>query len=216
MRLVLLGPPGVGKGTQADLIACEFEIRHYSTGDIFREILKGSSLLSKKLAKYLDVGELVPDDIVFETVKKTLSTYESSVNGWVLDGFPRNRNQAEMLDNLLNGNNHKLNFAIYLSADRDILVERLSDRIVCYNCGAIYNLRMNTTKTGDICEKCGGKLIQRKDDERETILKRIKIFENEFSPLRQYYIDRGIFLKIDGEGDEKDVSNRIKERLISG
>lgn len=216
MRLVLLGPPGVGKGTQADLIAHEFEIRHYSTGDIFREILKGSSLLSKKLAKYLDVGELVPDDIVFETVKETLSTYESSVNGWVLDGFPRNRNQAEMLDNLLNGNNHKLNFAIYLSADRDILVERLSNRIVCYNCGAIYNLRMNTTKTEDICEKCGGKLIQRKDDERETILKRIKIFENEFAPLRQYYIDRGIFLKISGEGEEKDVSNRIKEGLKSG
>lgn len=216
MRLVLLGPPGVGKGTQADLIAREFEIRHYSTGDIFREILKGSSLLSKKLAKYLDVGELVPDDIVFETVKETLSTYESSVNGWVLDGFPRNRNQAEMLDNLLNDNNHKLNFAIYLSADRDILVERLSNRIVCYNCGAIYNLRMNTTKTEDICEKCGGKLIQRKDDERETILKRIKIFENEFAPLRQYYIDRGIFLKIGGEGEEKDVSNRIKERLKSG
>lgn len=216
MRLVLLGPPGVGKGTQADLIAREFEIRHYSTGDIFREILKGSSLLSKKLAKYLDVGELVPDDIVFETVKETLSTYESSVNGWVLDGFPRNRNQAEMLDNLLNDNNHKLNFAIYLSADRDILVERLSNRIVCYNCGAIYNLRMNTTKTEDICEKCGGKLIQRKDDERETILKRIKIFENEFAPLCQYYIDRGIFLKIGGEGEEKDVSNRIKERLKSG
>ncbi len=216
MRLVMLGPPGVGKGTQATLIAHEFDIQHYSTGDIFREILKGSSNLSRELAKYLDAGNLVPDDIVFETIRKTLSEDGAGVNGWVLDGFPRNRKQAEMLDGLLLNENCKLDSAIYLAATRDVLVDRLSSRKVCSNCGAVYNLQMNRPKNNDICDKCGGKLIQRKDDEKETILKRIFIFESEFASLRQYYKDRGILLEVNGNGDTNDVFKQIREGLKSG
>jgi len=216
MRLVLLGPPGVGKGTQADLIAHEFDILHYSTGDIFREILKGSSELSGKLAKYIDKGELVPDDIVSETIRRTLSNDGTKSKGWVLDGFPRNLVQAKMLDDLLCNVNQKLDFAIYLRAHRDILVDRLASRRVCSKCGIIYSLQINPPKENSICDECGGELIQRKDDERDTILKRILIFENEFAPIRHYYKDEEILIEVNGIGNVNDVFNHILENLKSG
>lgn len=216
MRLVLLGLPGVGKGTQASLIARESNTPHYSTGDIFREILKSSSLLSRKVAKYVNEGELVPDDIVFEMVKKFIAGDEVNANGWVLDGFPRNKRQAEMLDDLLEEESHRLNFAIHLTVSRDILVNRLYGRRVCSNCGAIYNLSMNPTQKEGICDKCGGMLERRKDDSKETILKRISIFESEFLPLRKYYQDQGILIEVNGESRVQDVFNQIKERLEIG
>ncbi len=216
MRLVFLGPPGVGKGTQAEFVAKELKIPHYSTGDIFRKILKDSSSLSKELAKFVNTGELVPDDIVFETLKETLFTSKANNNGWVLDGYPRNKAQAEMLDNLLANNNEKIDYAIYLSADREILAQRLSSRRVCSECGTIYNLAMNPPKREGICDKCRGKLIQRKDDKIETVLKRIFIFEKEFSPLKEYYESRGILLVINGEGTTKEVFNQIKKGLNLG
>lgn len=216
MRLVLLGPPGVGKGTQADLIANEFNIKHYSTGDIFREILSELSDLSKKLTKYVNTGELVPDKIVFATIKKTLSSDGANRKGWILDGFPRNLVQAEMLDDLLLDENKKLNFAVYLYADKNILIDRLSKRRVCSICGTIYSLQTNPPKVEGICDKCGGKLIERKDDKKETILKRILIFEDEFNPIREYYINEGILIEVDGAGKVKDVFKRIIEELKGG
>jgi adenylate kinase len=216
MRLVLLGPPGVGKGTQADLIAKEFKIKHYSTGDIFREILNGSSKLSRKLEKYVNTGELVPDEIVIQTIKKVLWRDGINRKGWILDGFPRNLIQAEMLDDLLSEENKKLNFAVYLYADKNILIDRLSKRRVCSVCGIIYSLQTNPPKRNGICDKCGGKLIQRKDDKKETILKRILIFEDEFNPIREYYINKGILIEVNGEGKVKDVFNQTIEKLKNG
>jgi adenylate kinase len=216
MRLVLLGPPGVGKGTQADLIANEFNIKHYSTGDIFREILNESSKLSRKLEKYVNTGELVPDEIVIQTIKKALWSDGINRKGWILDGFPRNLVQAEMLDDLLSEENKKLNFAVYLYADKNILIDRLTKRRVCSVCGTVYSLETNPPQKKGICDKCGGKLIERKDDKKDTILKRILIFEDEFKPIREYYIKEGILIEVNGAGKVKDVFSQIIEELKGG
>ena len=215
MKLVFLGPPGVGKGTHADLLAKNLKITHYSTGDIFREILKDSSALSNKLKKYVNSGELVPDEIVFETVKEVLSN-EDSEKGWLLDGYPRNKHQAELLDNFLISRNEELDYAVYLYASPEVLIERLTNRRVCSGCGAIYNLVNNLPEKKGVCDKCGGVLIQREDDKSETIKKRISIFEKEFEPLKEYYENAGILVKISAEGNLERISGRIKEGLKVG
>jgi adenylate kinase len=215
MRLVFLGPPGVGKGTHANILAKNLKIKHYSTGDIFREILKESSSLSKKLGKYVNSGELVPDEIVFETVKKVLSN-ERNEKGWLLDGYPRNINQAELLDGFLVSKGEELDFAVYLYASSEVLIKRLTNRRVCSKCNAIYNLVNNLPQKEGVCDRCGGALIQREDDKEETIKKRISIFEKEFQPLEEYYEKEGILLKISAEGDLEDIADRIKEGLEVG
>lgn len=214
MKIVLIGPPGVGKGTQAILIAEEFGMEHFSTGDIFREILKGSSELSLKLERYVNKGELVPDDIVFETVKETISKDEST--GWVLDGYPRNKDQAELLDSFLKSENGSLDYAICLKSNKDVLIERLSSRRVCSNCGAIYNLQMNPPKEKNTCDECGETLIQRKDDVRETVEKRILIFLREFTPLYKYYCDQGIIREVNSDDSVGEVFGRVKDILSNG
>jgi adenylate kinase len=215
MRLVFLGPPGVGKGTHAELLAKSLKVTHYSTGDIFREILKESSALSEKLEKYVNSGKLVPDEIVFETVKEVLS-HETGEKGWLLDGYPRNKHQAELLDDFLKSRGEELDYAVYLYAAPDVLVNRLTNRRVCSNCNAIYNLVNNLPKKEGVCDKCGGVLIQREDDKSETIKKRISIFEREFEPLKEYYDDAGILVKISAEGGLERIAGRIKEGLKIG
>jgi len=215
IRLVFLGPPGVGKGTHADLLAKNLKITHYSTGDIFREILKESSPLSEKLEKYVNSGKLVPDDIVFETVKEVLSN-ERNEKGWLLDGYPRNKNQAELLDDFLRGRDEELDYAVYLYAATEVLVDRLTNRRVCSDCGAIYNLVNNQPEQEGVCDKCGGVLIQREDDKIETIKKRISIFEREFEPLKEYYDNAGILLKVSAEGNLERIAGKIKEGLKIG
>ena len=215
MRLVFLGPPGVGKGTHAELLAKSLKVTHYSTGDIFREILKESSALSEKLEKYVNSGKLVPDEIVFETVKEVLS-HETGEKGWLLDGYPRNKHQAELLDDFLKSRGEELDYAVYLYAAPDVLVNRLTNRRVCSNCNAIYNLVNNLPKKEGVCDKCGGVLIQREDDKSETIKKRISIFEREFEPLKEYYDDAGILVKISAEGNLERISGRIKDGLKVG
>jgi adenylate kinase len=215
MRLVFLGPPGVGKGTHADILAGNLKVKHYSTGDIFREILKESSALGKKLEKYINSGELVPDEIVFETVKEVLS-HEASEKGWLLDGYPRNKNQAELLDDFLRGRNEELDYAVYLYASPEVLIKRLTNRRVCPNCNAIYNLVNNPPKQDGICNRCGVVLIQREDDTRETIERRISIFQKEFESLEEYYDNAGILLKISAEGDFKVIAERIMDGLKVG
>jgi adenylate kinase len=216
MRLVFLGPPGVGKGTQAELLASELEIPRYSTGDIFRDILKKSSELSKELEKYVNSGGLVPDEMVFKTVKEVLSNGRNK-NGWLLDGYPRNRNQAEVLDDFLQSRGEELDYAVYLYASSRTLVNRLSGRRVCSTCGSIFNLTNNPPKREGFCDKCGGKLIQRKDDKEMTIKKRISIFEKEFKPLEEYYEDAGILLRVSAEGtSSEEIADRIKEGLKIG
>lgn len=215
MKLVFLGPPGVGKGTHADILAKDLHLTHYSTGDIFREILKESSPLSEKLEGYINSGELVPDEIVFETVQEVLSNCKNE-NGWLLDGYPRNKNQAELLDDYLKNNDMKLDWAVYLDADSEVLIKRLVNRRVCSNCGAIYNLVNSPPEKNGICDKCGAELIQREDDNSETIKRRISIFEEEFKPLKEYYKDKGILVKVLAEGKLGNITDRIKKEIKSG
>ena len=215
MTLVFLGPPGVGKGTHADILAKDLKITHYSTGDIFREILKSSSPLGEKLDKYVNSGELVPDEIVFETVQEVLSNSESE-NGWLLDGYPRSKNQAQLLDDYLEANGKKLNRAAYFYAPNEVLIKRLTNRRVCPDCGAIYNLVNSPPEIDNICDKCGENLVQRGDDNRETIKRRISIFEKEFKPLKEYYENKGILVKVLAEGNLENIANNIKEGLQIG
>lgn len=213
MKVVFLGPPGAGKGTQAKKLSEKCGIPHHSTGDIFRDILKESSPLSRELAGYVNEGELVPDEIVFKTVKKTL---DSNRDGWVLDGYPRNRNQAKMLDNFLNGRDENLTDAVYLEVPREVIINRLSNRRVCSECGEIYNLSQNPPENEGVCDKCGGELVQREDDKPKTVRKRLKIFSSKIKPLKEYYREKGVLEKINGDGDVGEVFERIKEELNIG
>lgn len=215
MKLVFLGPPGVGKGTQADLLASDLNVPHYSTGDIFRKILKKSSPLSDKLEKYVHSGKLVPDEVVFETVKKVLRNGTNG-NGWLLDGFPRNKSQAELLDDFLEKRDEELDYAVYLYAEPETLITRLSNRRVCSNCGAIYNLLNNPPEREGVCDKCGGKLIQREDDKIPTIKKRISIFKRDVGPLKDYYENSGVLMEISAESGLEKTAQKIKERLKVG
>jgi len=215
MKLVFLGPPGVGKGTHADLIVNDLGIPRYSTGDIFREILKDSSPLSEKLENYVNSGALVPDEIVFETVEGVLSNGRNE-NGWLLDGYPRNKNQAELLDDFLRSRDEKLDCAIYLYAPVEVLVNRLTNRRVCPNCKAIYNLVNSPPEKEGVCDKCGEILMRREDDNGETIKRRISIFRKEFKTLEEYYENAGILLKILAEGNLEDITDRIREGLKIG
>jgi len=212
MRLVFLGPPGVGKGTHATIIADEMGVSYYSTGDIFRDILKEKSSLSEELEEYVNVGDLVPDEIVFEIVREILSR-EVNERGWVLDGYPRNKNQAELLDDFLRDRGEKLDYAVYLYADPEVLVNRLTNRRVCPHCKAIYNLINSPPEREGVCDVCGEKLIQREDDQIDVIKKRIDIFEKEVGSLKEYYESTGALLPISGEGELKEVANRIENEL---
>jgi len=215
MKLVFLGPPGVGKGTHADIIVNDLGIPRYSTGDIFREILKDSSPLGEKLENYVNSGALVPDEIVFETVEGVLSNGRNR-NGWLLDGYPRNKNQAELLDDFLKRKDEKLDCAIYLYAPVEVLVNRLTNRRVCPNCKAIYNLVNSPPEKEGVCDKCGEVLMRREDDNSETIKRRISIFQKDFKPLEEYYENAGILLKVSAEGDLEDITDRIREGLKIG
>lgn len=210
----MIGPPGVGKGTQATKIADEFDVTHYSTGDIFREVLRDSSGLAKKLERYINKGELVPDGIVFKVVKEVI--FQNRTEDWVLDGYPRNVNQAEMLGKLLDERGQHLDHALYIFANENVLIKRLSRRRVCPDCGAIYNMEMNPPEVDEICDKCGASLIQREDDKPETVKNRLSVFMEEVRELYDFYDKKNILREVNGEGSAEEVFARIKEVLEGG
>ncbi|HOL21680.1 MAG TPA: adenylate kinase [bacterium] len=206
--LVLLGPPGAGKGTVGSVLSEEWELPLISSGDILRENLKKETEIGKKAKKYVESGELVPDDIVIEMIKKELdnSVYNG---GFILDGFPRTIEQAKMLDKLIDGNNDIK--VIYLKADDDFLVKRLSLRRVCENCGKIYHLvNLPPIKEG-VCDVCGGKLIQRVDDREDVVRRRLKVYREQTAPLIKYYKEKNILFMVNGEGNLKDTLSEIKK-----
>jgi len=212
LRLVLLGPPGAGKGTQASAIVKKYNIPHISTGDIFRENIKQGTELGKKAKEYIDKGLLVPDDIVVSIVKDRILE-EDCKNGFLLDGFPRTLNQGEALDDELSQMNLKLDKVININVEKEVLIERTIGRRICKDCGATYHIKFNPPVKEGICDNCGGKLYQRDDDTQETIEKRIEVYQKQTKPLIDYYTKKGLILNVDGTKKISEIFDEIVEAL---
>ena len=212
MRLILLGPPGAGKGTQATNIVKEYGITHISTGDIFRHNIKNQTELGKKVKEFLDNGKLVPDELTIDLVWDRLSK-EDCKNGFLLDGFPRTINQAKALQEGLKERGLKLDKVINIDVDKNILVKRLSGRRVCKECGETYHIENKPTKKEGTCDKCSSEVIQRADDNEITVLERIEVYEKQTFPLIDFYTDLGLILTVDGTLPIEDVFSQIKKSL---
>lgn len=214
MRIVFLAPPGAGKGTQGALIKQQYKINQLSTGDILREHKEKKTDLGKEARIYMDAGELVPDDIIISMLKEEIQK-DSYSNGFLLDGFPRTIPQAEALDRIFNEFNLKIDAAILIEVPKHELISRLSARRTCRQCGASFHLIFNPPILPNICDLCGEALFQRPDDQKETILNRLKIYESTTRSLVDYYSQKGIVNRIDGIGEVADVFKRIKTVLES-
>lgn len=212
MKIILLGPPGAGKGTQAVKISKEFEIPHISTGDIFRQNIKGNTELGRLAKGYIDKGLLVPDDVTNKIVQDRLYK-EDCKNGFLLDGYPRNVSQAEELDRFLEGQGSALDFVINIFVDREILIERITGRRVCPNCGATYHIKNTPPTVENSCDICGAELIQRTDDNIESVLKRLEVYDIETKPLIDYYKKKSILVDIDGSKPVDEVFEKIRVLL---
>lgn len=212
LRLILLGPPGAGKGTQASAIVEKYNIPHISTGDIFRANIKEKTELGKQIEEYLNKGLLVPDELVVSIVKDRISK-EDCKNGFLLDGFPRTVAQAEALDEELKNMSLTIDKVINIQADKDLLIERIIGRRICRDCGATYHIKFSPTKKEGICDKCGGELYQREDDKLETVEKRIEVYTEQTKPLIDYYAKKGLLLNVDGTKDKKEVFDDIVKSL---
>lgn len=197
MRLVLLGPPGAGKGTQASAIVEKYNIPHISTGDIFRANIKEGTALGQEAKAYMDKGLLVPDELVVSIVKDRLLK-DDCTEGFLLDGFPRTVGQAEALDSELDKMGIKLGRVININADPEILIERAVGRRICRECGATYHVKYNPPKVEGVCDKDGGELYQRDDDTEETVTTRINVYMEQTEPLIDYYKNQGLLLDVDG------------------
>ena len=208
MKIIMLGAPGAGKGTQAKKIAAKYGIPHISTGDIFRANIKNGTELGKKAKTYMDQGMLVPDDLTVDLVTDRIHK-DDCKSGYVLDGFPRTIPQAEALDKALSAMNEKLDHAIEVNVPDENIVKRMSGRRACLNCGATYHVVYAPTKVENICDMCGGELILRDDDKPETVLKRLGIYHNQTKPLIDYYKEEGILTTIDGTAALEDVFKAI-------
>ena len=212
MNVILLGPPGAGKGTQATTIVKEYHIPHISTGDIFRENIKNGTELGKKAQEYMNKGELVPDDLVIEIATDRLAR-EDCHQGFLLDGFPRTVHQAEELDEFLEGRGDKVHHVLNISVAKEELIRRLIGRRVCKNCGATYHIETMKPKVEGVCDVCGGELVQRADDNRETVENRIDVYEQQTMPLIDYYEKAGVLVHIDGSLGLENVFAKIREVL---
>ncbi|MDO4593996.1 MAG: adenylate kinase [Tissierellia bacterium] len=212
MKLILLGPPGAGKGTQAEKLTKKLNAHHISTGDIFRYNIKNETELGKKAKEYIDSGKLVPDELTIDLVWDKLDSYNKDEN-IILDGFPRNLNQAEALDKGLKERNDKIDVVININVDDQILIDRIAGRRVCTNCGKTFHITQNPPKVEGVCDNCGSQLIQRDDDKEETVLNRIKVYNDQTAVLIDYYRKKGILATIDGAKKPEDVFKDITESL---
>lgn len=212
MDLVLMGLPGAGKGTQAEVIVEQYGIPHISTGDMFRAAIKEGTPLGKKAKEFMDAGELVPDEVTVGIVRERL-TMEDCKHGFLLDGFPRTIPQARSLDDMLSDIGRSLDYVIHIHVERKRLLERLTGRRICRNCGATYHVEFNPPKQSGRCDKCGGELYQREDDNEETVANRLAVNEQEQKTLLDYYESKGILETINGDRSIEDVFSDIN-RLI--
>ncbi|WP_258922121.1 adenylate kinase [Heyndrickxia coagulans] len=212
MNLVLMGLPGAGKGTQAEKIIDKYAIPHISTGDMFRAAIKEETELGLKAKSFMDKGELVPDEVTIGIVRERLSKNDCK-NGFLLDGFPRTVAQAEALENILSSLGKRLDYVINIEVDREILTERLTGRRICENCGATYHLVFNPPKTEGVCDKCGGPLYQRPDDNAETVGNRLDVNMKQTRPLLDFYEEKGYLRNVNGQQDIHQVFADIDQLL---
>ena len=212
MKIVMLGAPGAGKGTQAKMIASKYQVPHISTGDIFRANIKNGTELGKKAKEYMDQGLLVPDELTVDLVIDRMSQ-DDCKKGYILDGFPRTIPQAEALDAALAKRGEKMDFAIDVDVPDENIISRMSGRRACTGCGATYHIVYNPSKKGDVCEVCGETLILRDDDKPETVQKRLIVYHDQTQPLIDYYTGQNILKTVDGTQDMNDVFAAITEIL---
>ncbi|MCW3030001.1 MAG: adenylate kinase [Solirubrobacterales bacterium] len=210
LNLILLGPPGAGKGTQADRLRSDFAIPHISTGDMLRAEVAAGSELGRKAKRYMDAGELVPDDVIIGMIVKRLQD-EDAANGFLLDGFPRNAEQADALDEALKRLGRHLSGALLIDVGDDELVRRLAGRRVCVkNPSHIYHVEFDPPKHDDVCDQDGSRLIQRDDDREDTIRRRLQVYHSQTEPLIEYYDEQGLLRRFDGTRDPDEVHARIR------
>lgn len=212
MRLILLGPPGAGKGTQAKIICEKKNIPQISTGDILRAAVKDKTPLGEKAKRYMDAGELVPDEVVIGIIDQRVAEADCS-NGFLLDGFPRTVGQATALTKVLDERKVKIDHVLDISVPADLLVKRLTGRRVCKNCGQMYHVENSPPAQDGICDKCGGELYQRDDDNETTILKRFDVYQSQADVLSAFYADSGSYIKLDGTLGIEELSAKIDNIL---
>jgi adenylate kinase len=210
MRVIFLGPPGVGKGTQADFIAQKYEIPKLSTGDLLRESVANETPLGKEAKGYMNRGELVPDAVVVGLVEEKLTSPECQ-KGFLLDGFPRTEAQADQLSSYLASTGKGLDRVVYFSLSKDEIIRRISGRRSCPECKAVYHLESVPPKQAGICDVCGKSLIQRNDDKPETVESRLAVYQEQTAPLVEYYKTRNILSELDGAG----LVSAVQERLVA-
>ncbi|MEG2512790.1 MAG: adenylate kinase [Acetivibrio sp.] len=212
MKIVMLGAPGAGKGTQAKKIAEKYSIPHISTGDIFRANIKNATELGKKAKTYMDQGLLVPDELVVDLVVDRIGQKDAE-NGYVLDGFPRTIPQAEALDKALQAIHEKMDYAINVEVPDQIIVNRMAGRRACTSCGGTYHISYNPPKKEGICDTCDGNLVLREDDKPETVKKRLDVYHEQTQPLIEYYTNQKLLVEVDGTQEMADVFEAIKRIL---
>lgn len=212
MRVVMIGPPGAGKGTQAKLLQARFAVPQISTGDILREAQRQGSTLGLAAQRYMDQGQLVPDEVVIGIVEERLRAGDCA-GGFILDGFPRTVPQARALEALLERKGASLDAVISMDVPHDELVRRLSGRMVCAECGTMFHLQFSPPRVEGRCDRCAGELIQREDDREDRISERLKLHAREIAPVAQFYRDTGLLREIVGTGHRDDVFGRVQASL---
>lgn len=212
MKIVMLGAPGAGKGTQAKMIADQYSIPHISTGDIFRANIKEGTELGKEAKSYMDKGQLVPDELTVKILLDRVAK-EDCKNGYVLDGFPRTIPQAEVLEDALTKLNDKIDYAINVEVPDENIVRRMSGRRACLSCGATYHIVHIPPKAEGVCDRCGKDLVLRDDDKEETVQKRLNVYHGQTQPLIDFYEKKGVLKEVDGTVDMKDVFAAITRIL---
>lgn len=212
MRVILLGPPGSGKGTQANLLQERFSIPKISTGDILRAAVSDGNELGKQAGAYMDQGQLVPDEIVVGLIKNRIQEADCR-NGFILDGFPRTIVQAEKLEEMLRSMNQDIDVVVDLEVDHQEVLVRLAGRSTCKQCGAMYHTTSHPPKAVGVCDECGGELYQREDDNEATILKRLTVYDQQTAPLKQYYENQGKLKTAPGRGTVDEIFSRVCEMV---
>lgn len=212
MNLILLGPPGTGKGTVAQEISSRYHLPHISTGDIFRQNIKNKTALGQEVESYLNKGDLVPDDLTNRLVEDRLNQ-EDVADGFILDGYPRTLDQARALAEILENKKAKLDVALNVYVPDEIILKRLAGRRVCESCGDTYNIYYKKPEVEGICDTCGGKLIQREDDSEETVKNRLKTYEEKTAPLISYYEQENILRTVDNSASLDETLAQVKEVL---